>query len=105
MRRTFVAATATMLAVGLSAPAAIAGQGNPSPTGTGPPSQSCQTVYNNGAVVTPGNGNAAMSPGSPFDEPGTNTTYPLGGTGGQNYNAAKSQYDVACYQTNQHVTP
>jgi len=99
MRRIMLAAFAAALAAGLSAQAAIAGQGNPA--GTGRPGQSCQAVYNQGAVVTPGNGNAAQSPGSPFDEPGTNPSVPMGGTGGLHYNA-NSQYDVACYQTNLH---
>jgi hypothetical protein len=60
---------------------------NPSPTGTGPPSQMCQQL--------PGRpGNAANAPGSPFNETGA------GGTGGLHY-SAKSQYDVACYQVSQ----
>ncbi|BCT74287.1 hypothetical protein SCMU_01290 [Sinomonas cyclohexanicum] len=45
-------------------------------------------------------GNASASPGSPFNEPGINTT--AGGTGGQHYNAANSQYDVACFQQSMH---
>jgi hypothetical protein len=52
--------------------------------GTGPPSQSCQ---NPATSTTPGN--SANSPGSPFN--------PNGVSGGK-YNAAKSQYDVACFQ-------
>ena len=98
MRRMLLAITSVTMVAGLSAPAAIAGN----PSMTGPPMQSCQAVYNNGAVVTPGNGHAALSPGSPFDEPGTNPAVPMGGTGGLHY-SAKSQYDVACYQTNLHA--
>jgi hypothetical protein len=61
------------------------------PSGTGPPSQSCQ-------VQPSSPGHAASSPGAPFNEPsGSNP----GGTGGQNY-SPKSQYDVACYQVSSH---
>lgn len=69
--------------------------GNPSPTGTGPPSQSCQDQVAAGGTEP---GHSAGSPGSPFNEPsGSNP----GGTGGQNYNEM-SQYDVACYQVSHH---
>jgi hypothetical protein len=61
------------------------------PSGTGPPSQSCQELFPEGAPV----GHAAQSPGSPFNEPEINTEQ--GGTGGQHY-SEKSQYDVACFQ-------
>lgn len=64
------------------------------PPGTGQPGQSCQALEPN----TPGN--ASASPGSPFNEPGINTT--AGGTGGQHYNAANSPYDVACFQQSMH---
>jgi hypothetical protein len=81
----------TAVAVGtVSTPVAVAGGGNPS--GTGPPSQSCQTQLTNGGS-TPGH--SANSPGSPFDEPGFGPA-PNGGTGGQHY-SQNSQYDVACY--------
>jgi hypothetical protein len=70
---------------------ALAGGGNPSPTGTGPPSQSCQDQLANSGT-TPGN--SAMSPGSPFNEPGIGSLN--GGTGGAHYSES-SQYDVACY--------
>lgn len=66
---------------------------NRNPSGTGPPSQSCQEVEPN----TPGK--AAESPGSPFNEPGINSEE--GGKGGQHY-SEKSQYDVACYQHSVH---
>jgi hypothetical protein len=66
------------------------------PSGTGPPSQSCQDIEAAGGT-TPGH--AASSPGSPFNEPGINSTN--GGTGGQHYSES-SQYDVACYQVSQH---
>jgi hypothetical protein len=69
---------------------------NANPNGTGPPSQSCQAVEAAGGT-TPGN--AANSPGSPFNEPGINS--PNGGTGGAHYSPS-SQYDVACYQVSQH---
>ena len=68
------------------------------PSTTGLPSQSCQDIEAaSGSGVVPGN--SASSPGSPFNEPGINTTN--GGTGGQHYNET-SQYDVACYQQSQH---
>jgi hypothetical protein len=63
------------------------------PPGTGPPSQSCQDLEPN----TPGH--ASTSPGSPFNEPGINSTD--GGIGGQHY-TEKSQYDVACFQMASH---
>jgi hypothetical protein len=66
------------------------------PPGTGQPGQSCQTIEGAGGT-TPGH--SAMSPGSPFNEPGINSTN--GGTGGQHYSAT-SQYDVACFQVSQH---
>lgn len=66
------------------------------PNGTGPPSQSCQTIEGQGGT-TPGH--TSSSPGSPFNEPGINSTN--GGTGGQHY-SSKSQYDVACYQVSRH---
>jgi hypothetical protein len=66
------------------------------PSGTGPPSQSCQEIEAAGGK-TPGH--AANSPGSPFNEPGINSE--SGGTGGQHY-SEKSQYDVACYQVSPH---
>jgi hypothetical protein len=80
-------ASATFSAVGASGALAA---GNPS--GTGPPSQSCQGIEAAGGT-TPGN--AANSPGSPFNEPGINSVN--GGTGGLHYSQS-SQYDVACFQ-------
>jgi hypothetical protein len=67
---------------------------NPSPTGTGLPSQSCQDIVAAGGTEP---GNSPLSPGSPFNEP---TSTSNGGIGGQNYNET-SQYDVACYQVSQ----
>ncbi len=75
------------LAIAGAAPAVASGN----PSGTGPPSQSCQDIEAAGGT-TPGH--AASSPGSPFNEPGINS--PNGGTGGQHYSQS-SQYDVACY--------
>jgi hypothetical protein len=91
MRRLILATT---LALALAGPAAALAARNPS--GTGPPSQSCQEIEAEGGR-TPGH--AANSPGSPFNEPGINSEN--GGTGGQHY-SEKSQYDVACYQVSQH---
>jgi hypothetical protein len=89
MKRLLILIVTGALVLGALAPAALAGQGNPS--GTGPPSQSCQTIEGEGGT-TPGH--ASSSPGSPFDEPEINSE--KGGTGGQHY-SEKSQYDVACY--------
>src|SRR5260370_18800919 len=51
---------------------------NPSPTGTGPPNQSCQAFEGPGGTNAPGN--SGTSPGSVFNEPGFGSTN--GGTGG-----------------------
>lgn len=66
------------------------------PSGTGRPSQSCQDLEAAGGT-TPGH--AAMSPGSPFNEPGIDSVD--GGIGGQHYSET-SQYDVACFQVSRH---
>jgi hypothetical protein len=90
------------LGLGLAAPAG-AGSGNPS--GTGRPSQTCLSST---APNEPGN--AALAPGSPFNEP--SATSP-GGTGGSHYAGngpstvnhnppVASQYDVACFHVSQH---
>src|SRR6266849_8170366 len=73
---------------------------NPSPTGTGPPNQSCQSFETPGTGAN-APGNSGTSPGSVFNEPGFGSTN--GGTGGNAYNnaGARSQYDVACYHVNQ----
>jgi hypothetical protein len=99
MRRIFAAITATgLVSLAFAAPAqtAFAGQGNPSPTGTGLPSQNCEEIELAGGRVP---GNSSASKGSPFNEAGLNT--PEGGIGGQHYNET-SQYDVACYHVSQH---
>jgi hypothetical protein len=88
--RRVIAVIGTAVAFAAVGPSvAVAGGGNPS--GTGPPSQSCQDELTNGGT-TPGN--SASSPGSPFNEPGFGSAN--GGTGGANY-SPNSQYDVACY--------
>ena len=68
--------------------------------GQGQPNQDCVDVVNSGGTE-PGNGHAAASPGSPFNEADLGGT---GGTGGFHYDqaGAPSQYDVACYQVTQH---
>lgn len=95
MRR-LLAAIASSLVIAAAGSGVALASGNPSPTGTGPPSQSCQDIEAAGGT-TPGN--AANSPGSPFNEPGINSAN--GGTGGQHY-SENSQYDVACYHVSQH---
>lgn len=92
MRR-FTLVTVVTVAL-MTVPAGALAARNPS--GTGPPSQSCQEIEAAGGK-TPGH--AANSPGSPFNEPGINSE--SGGTGGQHY-SEKSQYDVACYQVSPH---
>lgn len=75
--------------------AGVAGAtGNPSPTGTGQPSQSCGSVT---APSTPGG--SASAPGSAFNPDGVaGTVY----AGEQPQNSGNphsvSQYDVACFQ-------
>jgi hypothetical protein len=93
MKRLLLAAMLAVLVLGVSSPLALAGGGNPS--GTGPPSQSCQEIEGEGGTVP---GHSSSSPGSPFNEPEINS--PEGGTGGQHY-SEKSQYDVACYHVSQ----
>ena len=99
LRRTLVVLVTSTAFATAGVPAAMAGQGNPSPTGTGPPNQSCQSfeVPGTGANAP---GNSGTSPGSVFNEPGFGST--SGGTGGNAYNnaGAPSQYDVACYHVN-----
>lgn len=76
----------------------MAGSGNPSLTGTGPPNQTCQNLEKSNVLPSTG---AGSSPGSVFNEPLNGS---VGGTGGAAYNkaGAPSQYDVACYQTSMH---
>jgi hypothetical protein len=69
--------------------AGIAGtSGAANPPGQGQPGQTCGI---GSAPNTPGGGNSANSPGSPF----------TGGVSDGKYNAAESQYDVACFQVSQ----
>lgn len=93
-RLVITASLATVLS--LVPGAAVLAASNPS--GHGPPSQDCTSIVNSGGTE-PGNGHAAQSPGSPFNEPALNGG--SGGTGGQHYSES-SQYDVACYQVSQH---
>ena len=94
MMRTTTAAglLAVVLTVAGAGPAVAAAN----PSGTGPPSQSCQDIEAAGGT-TPGH--ASSSPGSPFNEPGINSVN--GGIGGQHYSES-SQYDVACFQVSHH---
>ena len=81
---------------------------NANPSGTGQPSQTCQSFSAGAGTTGPQYpGHASSSPGSVFDEP--STINPLGGQGGQSYNTnarqgagAPAQYDVACFQHFQH---
>jgi hypothetical protein len=92
-RRLLLSLAGATIAVAMAA-VPVAADGNPS--GTGPPSQSCQDQLTAGGM-TPGY--SALSPGSPFNEPGFGSV--TGGTGGLNYSES-SQYDVACYQVTLH---
>jgi hypothetical protein len=83
-------APVTAAAAALAIPAGAMAASNPSVHG--PPSQSCQDIEAAGCT-TPGH--SASSPGSPFNEPGINSTN--GGIGGHHYSES-SQYDVACFQ-------
>jgi hypothetical protein len=112
-----VAATAItgFISLGLAAPAfgaTPAGQPPGNPSGTGNPSQSCQSVVAAGGQEP---GNASSSGGSPFNEPSATSS---GGNGGMHYagngpstlgkttngvghttngGSVAAQYDVACY--------
>ena len=91
--RTFL--VALLLALGLVGGASAAGN----PSGTGQPSQSCQSEPRSP-------GNAANTSGAAFNPNGTAATNYAGspGTPSQANGAATavSQYDVACYQVSQH---
>jgi hypothetical protein len=118
MKRLVAAVAITgFISLGLSAPAfgaTPAGQSPGNPSGTGNPSQSCQSIVAAGGTE-PGNGGAASSPGSPFNEPSATSS---GGNGGAHYagngpstvnkttngnghttngGLIAAQYDVACY--------
>jgi hypothetical protein len=99
MRKLLAAILASMLAVAVSPIGAIAAR---NPSGTGPPSQSCQEIEK--AEMEAGEaprvpGHSSSSIGSPFNEPELNT--PEGGVGGAHY-SEKAQYDVACFQASTH---
>jgi len=83
------------LALAVSGPAAAAGN----PSGTGQPSQTCLSST---APNEPGQ--AANSPGSPFNENGGTAGGKYAGSQPQNSKnpTSVSQYDVACYQVSPH---
>jgi hypothetical protein len=95
MRRAFVCVVAAGSFLFASAGVAVA---NP----TGPVTHPGQHNQDCGQLgTTPGGGNSAVSPGSPFN----------GGTSGSHYagqqpqnsgNGQNSQYDVACFQQSSH---
>jgi len=93
MKRIFGALT---IAVALTAPAAghVFAAANPSPSGTGQPSQMCGLAT---ATNTPGQ--SANAPGSAFNPAGVAGSK-YAGTQPQNSKNPKSvsQYDVACFQ-------
>jgi hypothetical protein len=79
----------------VSGAAAAQAASNPSPSGTGQPSQTCGSDT---APHTPGQSSSA--PGSAFNPDGNAGTH-YAGEQPQNSNNmhSVSQYDVACYQT------
>jgi len=95
-RIVLVVAAAMCLAVAVPATAFA---GNPSPTGTGQPSQTC----GEGLATNPPSAAAASAKGSAFNPDGI-AGMNYAGTQPQNSKnpAAVSQYDVACYQTSVH---
>ena len=108
MKRLLAAVTISCALFGVPSVAFAAGN----PSGTGQPSQSCQTIELVTGGTTPGSESplhgAPNSPGSPFNEAGINST--TGGKGGINYTKGNSnspntkavaQYDVACYHVSQ----
>jgi hypothetical protein len=90
------ALAALVAVVAVAVPTAFAGGGNPN--GTGQPSQTCLSST---APSEPGQ--AAGSPGSPFNEVDGHAGAMYAGSQPQNSNNSKSvsQYDVACYHVSQ----
>jgi len=86
------AAAAASVAVALLAGSALAA-GNPSPTGTGQPSQSCGSTT--APNTPPGFGTAGFAHAG--------TVYVGNGVSVDHANSANavSQYDIACYQVSQ----
>jgi len=76
--------------------ASVAHATDPGPPGHGQPNQSCQAQPS-----TPGGGNSANSPGSPFHGGVADSKY--AGSQPQNSKNPQSvaQYDVACFQVSQ----
>src|SRR6266581_156751 len=97
MRTIFVAACLAVLFT-ISTGSALAAS-NPSPSGTGQPSQTC--VDTSTAANEPGQ--AAQAPGSAFNENGGTAGGVYAGNQPQNSTNPNSvsQYDVACYQVTQ----
>jgi hypothetical protein len=94
--RKLLAGSVAALAFASAAAGALAGTGNPN--GTGQPSQTCLSST---APNEPGN--AANSPGSPFNENGGTAGGMYAGSQPQNSKNPNSvsQYDVACYHVSQ----
>ncbi len=91
LQRICLATTIVAVLIGAAAPA-LAGSGDPS--GTGQPSQSCQSQPSSP-------GGASSAPGSAFNEvPGGTAGSKYAGNQPQNSKNPNSvaQYDVACYQ-------
>jgi hypothetical protein len=94
-RRLVTILVAGMLMLSVGATSALAGQGNPSPTGTGQPSQSCEDSQPGPpGFDSPGFANAEAQYANPDSQ---------GGTASGNVHVV-AQYDVACYQFSQSHT-
>ena len=95
MVRRFVSIVAGVtLALSLVSATALAGGGNPSTTGTGQPTQSCETSQPGPpGFDSPGFANADEHYANPDSQGGTSS-------GGNPH--VVSQYDVACYHYSQH---
>jgi hypothetical protein len=96
MRKLLIALVTLAVFVFSAGGAAQAADPHSSSNPTGQPSQSCQAEPD-----TPGGGNSANSPGSPFADGSSATHY--AGSQPQNSRNPKSvsQYDVACFQNSQ----
>lgn len=88
-----IAATVIAGSLAFAGAAAATAAGNPSPTGTGQPSQTCGSTT---APLTPGNASSAT--GSAFNPDGIAGTHYAGEQPQNSSNPMSvSQYDVACY--------
>jgi hypothetical protein len=96
MRRTIIAtAVAALLTLGVVG-GSVAAAANPSPTGTGQPSQSCQSEPAGPPGLESTTNGFATQASNVYANPGSQ-----GGVSSGNSHVV-AQYDVACYQFSQH---